>query len=73
MPDSQPGAFEQKIARLEQIVKELESGNIEQDKAVALFKEGKTLSAQCETLLKGAQEQIDKAMEQSGGDAPAAR
>ena len=66
MADQTPGAFEQKIARLEAIVKELENGNVELDRAVQLFKEGKSLSAECETLLKGAQEQIDRAMEQSG-------
>lgn len=65
MPDQAPGAFEQKIARLEAIVKELESGNVELDRAVALFKEGKALSADCEQLLKGAQEQIDRAMSQT--------
>ena len=71
MADQTPGAFEQKIARLEAIVKELENGNVDLDRAVTLFKEGKTLSAECETLLKGAQEQIDRAMEQSGPAASA--
>ena len=65
MADRTPGAFEQKIARLEAIVKELESGNVELDRAVALFKEGKTISVECEELLKGAQEQIDRAMGQN--------
>lgn len=72
MADQIPGAFEQKIARLEAIVKELENGNVELDRAVQLFKEGKALSAECETLLKGAQQQIDRAMEQSGTPAAAA-
>lgn len=71
MADQTPGAFEQKIARLEAIVKELESGNVELDRAVQLFKEGKALAGDCETLLKGAQEQIDLAMEQSGVPASA--
>lgn len=64
MADQKPGAFEQKVARLEAIVKELEQGNVELDRAVDLFKEGKTLAAQCDELLKGAQAQIDRAMEQ---------
>lgn len=64
MADQKPGAFEQKIARLEAIVKELEQGNVELDRAVDLFKEGKTLAGQCDELLKGAQAQIDRAMEQ---------
>jgi exodeoxyribonuclease VII small subunit len=66
MADQRPGAFEQKISRLEAIVKELENGNVELDRAVALFKEGKALSAECEMLLKGAQAQIDRAMDQAG-------
>ncbi|HEY9180850.1 MAG TPA: exodeoxyribonuclease VII small subunit [Candidatus Baltobacteraceae bacterium] len=71
MADQKPGAFEQKIARLEAIVKELENGSVELDRAVALFKEGKSLAGECETLLKGAQQQIDKAMEQTGAQAAA--
>lgn len=69
MADQTPGAFEQKIARLEAIVKELENGNVELDRAVALFKEGKTISTECDELLKGAQEQIDRAMGQSAQQA----
>ncbi|MDQ2871924.1 MAG: exodeoxyribonuclease VII small subunit [Candidatus Eremiobacteraeota bacterium] len=62
MADQTSGAFESKVARLEAIVKELENGNVELERAVALFKEGKQLSRDCETLLKVAQEQIDRAM-----------
>jgi exodeoxyribonuclease VII small subunit len=72
MPDQQTGAFEQKIARLEAIVRELEQGNVELDRAVALFKEGKTLAGECEALLKGAQDQIDRAMEQQAATPAAA-
>jgi exodeoxyribonuclease VII small subunit len=63
MADQKPGPFEEKVARLEAIAKELEGGNVELDRAVALFKEGKTLATECEKLLKGAQQQIDRAME----------
>jgi exodeoxyribonuclease VII small subunit len=69
MAEQTPGAFEQKIARLEAIVKELENGNIELDRAVALFKEGRALAGECEALLKTAQQSLDRAMEQP---APAA-
>ncbi len=62
MSDKQPATFEAKIGRLEAIVKELEAGNVELDRAVALFQEGKTLSRECEELLKGAQEQIERTM-----------
>lgn len=63
MPDQKPGPFEEKVARLEAIAKELENGNVQIERAVSLFKEGKTLAAECEKLLKDAQQQIDHAME----------
>ena len=62
MNERQPGEFEQKLARLEAIVKQLEGGDVALDDAVKLFQEGKALTAQCETLLKAAQQQIDTAM-----------
>lgn len=70
MADQKPGAFEQKVAELEAIVKELDKGDIELDRAVELFKRGKTLANECETLLKGAQDQIDRAMEQGQAQQP---
>jgi exodeoxyribonuclease VII small subunit len=53
--------FEEKLARLDTIVKELEGGTIELQRATELYKEGKTLARECEALLKSAQEQIDEA------------
>jgi len=67
MPEKQPATFEAKIARLQAIVSELESGNVELDKTIALFKEGKTLADECAALLKAAQDQIDRAMQGSQG------
>jgi exodeoxyribonuclease VII small subunit len=66
MADQKQGPFEEKVARLEAIAKELEGGNVELDRAVALFKEGKALAVDCEKLLKVAQQQIDRAMESAG-------
>lgn len=71
MADKEQTTFEAKVTRLEAIVGDLESGNIELDKAVALFKEGKALSRECEELLKGAQEQIDRAMDVTAKSAEA--
>ena len=55
-------SFETKLERIDAIVKELESGGTKLDRAIALFKEGKTLARECEALLKNAQVQIDEAM-----------
>jgi len=69
MKNAAPKTFEEKLDRIDAIVKELESGRTELERAIELFKEGKTLSRECEAMLKSAQGQIDTAM--SGGDAAA--
>jgi exodeoxyribonuclease VII small subunit len=57
-----PQNFEQKLARIDAIVKELEGGTVELQRATELFKEGKVLARECDALLKSAQAQIDEAM-----------
>lgn len=59
-------SFETKLDRIDAIVKELESGDIKLDRAIALFKEGKVLARECEVLLKSAQAQIEEAMAEPG-------
>ncbi|HTU70037.1 MAG TPA: exodeoxyribonuclease VII small subunit [Candidatus Baltobacteraceae bacterium] len=66
-PDESPGSFEEKLERIDTIVRELESGTVTLDRAIELFKEGKALAAQCEALLKSSQAQIDAAMGPSTG------
>ena len=67
MADKIPKTFEEKLERIDAIVKELEGG-AELDRAIALFKEGRTLARDCEVLLKNAQEQIDQAMAEPAGN-----
>ena len=62
MADAAQPDFEAKLARIEQIVKELEGGSVPLEQAVKLFEEGKALARDCEALLKGAQDKLDKAM-----------
>jgi exodeoxyribonuclease VII small subunit len=66
--DQLPQTFEAKLARIDAIVRELEGGTVELQRATELFKEGKMLARECETLLKTAQAQLDEAM----SDAPQA-
>ena len=66
MTNALPQSFEQKLARIDAIVKELEGG-VELQRATELFKEGKTLARECESLLKTAQEEIDKAAGDGNG------
>lgn len=62
MSDGAPKTFEAKLDRIDAIVKELEGGRTDLDRAIVLFKEGKTLARECETMLRDAQAQIDGAM-----------
>ena len=65
MSNGVPKSFEQKLERIDAIVKELEGGKVELDRAIELFKEGKVLARECEMILRGAQETVDKAMNES--------
>jgi exodeoxyribonuclease VII small subunit len=56
MAESKSVSFEGSLARLEAIVKELEGDGLDLERSVALFKEGRTLVARCETLLKSAED-----------------
>jgi exodeoxyribonuclease VII small subunit len=69
MAERIPKTFEEKLDRIDAIVKELEGG-AELDRAIALFKEGRTLARECEVLLKSAQEQIDQAMAEPAQPSP---
>jgi exodeoxyribonuclease VII small subunit len=61
MADAPQVTFEAKLARIDEIVKQLETGSVDLQRATELFKEGKTLARECDALLKTAQEQIDRA------------
>ena len=69
MAESKSGSFEESLKRLDEIVKELEGENIELERSVALFKEGRVLVTRCEALLKNAEDTLKA----SDGDAAAAR
>ena len=59
--------FEQAMASLENIVKQLESGKIDLDAAIETYAEGMALKNHCEQKLKAAQERIEKISEKSDG------
>lgn len=66
MATAPTGDFENALRRLEEIVAKLEGESISLDESVALFREGKTLAGQCETLLKTAQTSIEAASRGDG-------
>jgi exodeoxyribonuclease VII small subunit len=57
---SENKTFEQKMARLEEIVKLLESGNVELDKSLALYEEGSKLATELTKSLNEAKVKIEE-------------
>ncbi len=55
--------FESALARLEAVVREIESGKAPLDKTLALFEEGKALVAYCEKALTDAEQRVIRADE----------
>ena len=53
-------SFEDALAQLEEIVRQLESGNDDLDDAIVSYSRGVQLRRQCEERLKNAQAKIDK-------------
>lgn len=53
-------SFEAALKRLEEIVRQLESGEAPLDQAIALYEEGDRLKLQCETRLADAQARIEQ-------------
>lgn len=53
-------SFEDALARLEQIVSRLESGQAPLEESITLYEEGARLKALCEERLKAAQLRVEK-------------
>jgi len=64
--------FEQALGRLEQIVAEMDAGDLSLDAALALFQEGMALRKQCSERLKTAEAVVEQYLEDNldaeGGD-----
>lgn len=56
--------FEEAMAKLEQIVEQLENGEVPLEKSIALYKEGMELSKWCHETLKSAEEQLTLIMKE---------
>ncbi len=56
---SRKTSFEDKMARLEAIVEELEKGGLELEKAISLFKEGTKLVEELSEMLRDAEIEIE--------------
>lgn len=59
--------FEGALARLEEIVRMLESGNAPLDQSLAFFEEGTSLVKQCNSQLDNAEQKIKILMQKQDG------
>jgi exodeoxyribonuclease VII small subunit len=60
-------SFEAAMAELEKVVRDLESGNVELEKSIALYEKGAALKAHCEKKLREAEERVEKITLGEGG------
>ncbi|KPP93259.1 Exodeoxyribonuclease VII small subunit [Erythrobacter sp. HL-111] len=61
-------SFEQALAALEQVVRQLESGDVPLDESIALYERGERLRAACQKRLDAAQARIEKIVTDAGGN-----
>lgn len=60
-------SFEESMARLEQIVRAMERGDVALEESLKLFQEGTELVRSCQKLLDEAQLQVNRIMTASDG------
>ncbi|RLQ89375.1 exodeoxyribonuclease VII small subunit [Notoacmeibacter ruber] len=48
------------MAELEKIVTALEEGNVALERSIALYERGEALKVRCDTLLKSAEDKVEK-------------
>lgn len=59
-------SFEESMKSLENIVTELENGNLNLDESVKKFEEGMKIAKQCNTILEDAEKKITILLEKEG-------
>lgn len=59
-------SFEEGLDRLEQIVKDLEKGELDLEKSLALFEQGVELSESCRKQLEEAEQKVEILLKKQG-------
>lgn len=59
--------FEEKIQRLEQIIRSMERGEVALEESLKLFQEGTALVSSCEEMLNNAEFQVKKVLTATDG------
>lgn len=59
--------FEESLAELEGIVRQLEAGDVDLEKSIAIYERGAALKAHCESRLKSAELKVEQIVQGSAG------
>ena len=62
----QPPDFEQSLSELEALVAKLEQGDVPLEEALKTFERGVTLTRQCQTALRTAQQKVEVLLTRNG-------
>ena len=68
MSDSKSVNLEKSLSDLEELVEELENGDLPLDKAMKKFEQGIKLTRSCQTALKDAEQKVDVLLKSAGGE-----
>lgn len=60
-------SFEEALAELEGIVRQLEAGEVELEKSIAIYERGAALKAHCESRLKSAELKVEQIVQGASG------
>ena len=60
-------SFEAALAELEGIVRQLEAGEVELEKSIAIYERGAALKAHCESRLKAAELKVEQIVQGASG------
>ena len=63
-------SFEEALAELEGIVRQLETGDVELEKSIAIYERGAALKAHCEARLKSAELKVEQIVQGTNGPKP---
>lgn len=66
-------SFEDALRALEQVVRQLESGDVALDQSIALYERGEALRQHCQARLDAAQARIEAIVQDARGQASSAR
>ena len=62
-------SFEEALAELEGIVRQLEAGEVELEKSIAIYERGAALKAHCDARLKSAELKVEQIVQGANGPA----